>query len=137
MKLTSFAQYQARDGGRFIQNVITDAVREGALELGEAILARAEELVPVDTGELRASGSVTATEDGRTLYVSVDFSAPHAPFVEFGTGIRGAMSAGADPDLPYNMNWPGMAAQPYLRTAWEEMDGEAREFIKRRVAVAL
>ncbi len=137
MKLTSFAQYQSRDNGRFVQNLITDAVREGTMDFGEAVLARAQELVPVDTGELRSSGSVTATEDGRTLYVSVDFSAPHAPFVEFGTGLRGAQSAGADPDLPYNLNWAGMAAQPYLRTAWEELDDQAQDFIRKRVAIAL
>lgn len=136
MKLTSFAQYQSRDNGRFIQNILTDAVREGAMGFGEAILERAQQLVPVDTGELRESGSVTATESGRTLFVSVDFAAEHGPYVEFGTGIRGAQSAGAG-DGPYNLNWGGMEARPFLRTAWEELHDQAPDFIKAKVAVAL
>jgi len=136
MHLTSFAQYQSRDNGRFVQNRITDAVRQGALDFGLAILALAQERVPVDSGELRDSGSVTATEDGKTVYVSVDFTARHAPFVEYGTGARGASSPGAG-DVPYNLNWAGMPAQPYLRTAWELMEGQEAEFIKRRVAIAI
>jgi hypothetical protein len=36
--------------------------------------------------------------------------------VEFGTGRRGASSAGAGP-YSYDPNWPGMVAQPYMRPA--------------------
>jgi hypothetical protein len=46
----------------------------------------------------------------------VQATSPHAAYVEFGTGQRGAASAGAG-NGPYSETWPGMPAQPYLRPA--------------------
>jgi hypothetical protein len=47
---------------------------------------------------------------------AVVFDSPHAAYVEYGTGQRGEASAGAG-DGPYDPNWPGMVAQPFLRPA--------------------
>lgn len=47
---------------------------------------------------------------------------PHAAYVEFGTGIRGAATgrfAGG-----YDGEWPGMEAQPYMYPAAQIMRGE-------------
>ena len=42
---------------------------------------------------------------------------PHAAYVEFATGRRGAATgAGAE----YDPDWPGMAAQPYMQPAADE-----------------
>lgn len=72
--------------------------------------------MPVDTGELRDSGSVVVEEQDRRVVAHVVFSAGHAGYVEFGTGLAGSSSAGAGP-YSYSPTWPGMAAQPYLRPA--------------------
>jgi HK97 gp10 family phage protein len=89
-----------------------------AVQRSQAIVVEeAKALVPVDTGELR--DSIAATEpvdDGRTITGSVVASADHAAYNEFGTGVRGASSPGAGP-FAYSMNWPGMAATPFMRPA--------------------
>lgn len=89
----------------------------GALQIaGAAVAEQARDLAPERTGELRDSiGSTTAWE-GQRVTASIEATAPHAAYVEFGTGIRGASSEGAGPG-PYNPEWPGMVAQPYLRPA--------------------
>ncbi len=91
---------------------------KAAVERSQDIVKQeAERLVPVDTGELALS--ITAApivDDGQTYSGLVIATADHAAYVEFGTGARGAASEGAG-DVPYNRNWPGMPAQPYLRPA--------------------
>lgn len=117
MNVRATSTYTPRnDIGQFIATNVTPAVRDAAQAAGDLVLARAVELVPVDTGELRDSGHVVVTETERSVVASVIFDADHAGYVEYGTGIRGANSAGAGP-YPYNPTWPGMPAQPYLRPA--------------------
>jgi HK97 gp10 family phage protein len=81
------------------------------------VVEEAKAICPVDTGELR--DSIIAREivnDGQRIIGAVVATAGHAAFVEFGTGARGAASAGAGP-FSYTMSWPGMVAQPYMRPA--------------------
>lgn len=111
------AQYTPRGSiGQFIAAKISPAVLEATNDVGRIVLAEAQAIVPVDTGELRDSGHVEVRETERSAVADVIFDAPHASFVEYGTGIRGAESAGAGP-YPYSPTWPGMPAQPYLRPA--------------------
>jgi HK97 gp10 family phage protein len=88
------------------------SVEQGA----EIVLEEAEAIVPVDTGELRESGHVELLNAGSQPSAAVVFDSPHAAYVEYGTGIRGEASAGAG-EGPYDPNWPGMPAEPYLRPA--------------------
>lgn len=67
----------------------------------EVIFAASQDLCPVDTGFLRDSGYVQI----RSGDVEIGYSAPYASFVEFGT---------------YKM-----AAQPFLRPAFDEYEEEA------------
>lgn len=93
-----------------VPKLIKAAAAGAAIALGNTQL-----LVPVDTGELKASGSATPPEwVGTTVTAYVQYSAAHSAFVEWGTGVRGASSPGAGP-WNYDVNWPGMPAQPYLR----------------------
>ena len=92
----------------------------------------AKQNCPVDTGALRESidtqmyRGVQNAQQGGSLASSL-FSvtaevAPHedyAAYVEFGTGRRGAASAGAGP-FEYRQDWPGMTAQPFLRPAADD-----------------
>ena len=137
MHLTSFAKWQPRgDGGRFLASKIDDAVAAGVTEVANRIFETSQEMVAVDTGELKASGRVEVEQAGKQVFASVTYDSEHAAFVEFGTGVRGAASPGAG-DVPYSPSWPGMPAQPYLRPAWDQHTSEATDFVAETVAVAI
>jgi len=104
------------DTGRFIAVRVTPAVRAGVTAFAGVVLQEAKAMVPVRTGELRDSGKVVVEESEKSVRAHVVFDAPHAAYVEFGTGRAGSESAGAGP-YTYTMSWPGMPARPYLRPA--------------------
>lgn len=137
MNLTSFAVYKPRDaGGRFIAAKVTEAARAAVEEWANKVLITAQSLCPVRTEELRNSGHVEIGETGKTLAAAVVFDAPYSVYVEYGTGQRGAASAGAG-EGPYSPTWPGMPAQPYLRPAFDEHRDEAEGLTREKVTAAL
>lgn len=136
MKLTSHSVYQPREGGRFVTAKVVEGIRNGIQEWTGNVLDTARQLVPVDTGELKESGRVTVAETGKTVAAAVSFDADHAMFVEFGTGVRGAASAGAG-DGPYSTTWKGMPAQPYLRPAFEEHRNAAQSMTRESINAAI
>lgn len=136
MNLTSFARYQPRDGGRFVAAVIDEAVTQGVTDWANLVFVTSQELVAVDKGDLKASGHVVITVTGKTVTAAVVYDSDHSVFVEFGTGIRGAASAGAG-DGPYNPNWSGMPSQPFLRPAFDAHRDEAESMTRETIAVAL
>jgi len=136
LNLTSFSQYQPRDGGRFVAATIDDAVLQAVTDWANLVFQTSQELVAVDTGELKASGRVEVAITGKTFTAAIVYDSDHSVYVEFGTGIRGAASAGAG-DGPYDPNWPGMPAQPYLRPAFDQHREEAPSMVKATIAVAL
>ncbi len=123
------------DLGRFISGRITPAVVAGVEAFATLVLQEAQSIVPVDTGELRDSGSVVMAETEKSVTGNVVFSAGHAGYVEFGTGIRGSESAGAGP-YSYSATWPGMAAQPYLRPALDIARDAGKSLFASQVAAA-
>lgn len=93
--------------------IAVEAVTEGCA----AVVEEAQGIAPVETGELRDSIHTQTVElVGAVVRGTVIASAPHAGYVEYGTGIRGAASPGAGP-YPYSPTWPGMMAQPFMRPA--------------------
>lgn len=100
------------------QAAFLQANRLSVEQSGEIVLEEAEAIVHVLSGELRESGhlEVTTTENGASA--AVIFDSPHAAFNEWGTGQRGEASPGAG-DGPYDPNWPGMEAIPFLRPAMD------------------
>ena len=136
MKITSSSVYQPRDGGRFVIAKVTEGIRDGVIQWAGEVLDTAQALVPVDTGDLKASGHVTVAETNKSIAAAVSFDMPYASFVEFGTGIRGAASAGAG-EGPYSTSWVGMPAQPYLRPAFEMHRGEAQSMTREKINEAL
>lgn len=128
MDIRATATFTPRnDLGQFIATRIMPGVVDATTDAGLVVLLEAQALCPVDTGALRDSGRVEVTQTDRTAIANVVFDEPYAAYVEFGTGIRGAASAGAGP-YPYDPEWPGMRAQPFLRPALDnsrdEMIGE-------------
>lgn len=93
---------------------------------------KAKRLCPVDTGRLRSS--IRAAVDGTQLNGEVFTNVFYAPFLEFGTGQRGASSS--HPPLPQGYvhgSVPGAGAQPFLFPAWED----EREDLVARLADAM
>ena len=135
--LTSVSVWTPRPGA------VADLIAriEGGAELGvtrwaEAVLAGAQAIVPVRTGELRSSGHLEVNRTRGQASAAVVFDAPYAVYVEFGTGQRGAASAGDGPG-PYSPSWPGMPAQPYLRPAFDEQRGNAEPAVSEAINTAL
>lgn len=101
----------------------------GVSEAAALVETEAKALCPVDTGALEASidtvitrgiNAVTGSDAAlsRGLFTVQAVISPHMPYsayVEFGTGQRGAASAGAGAG-PYG-DRPGQIAQPYMRPA--------------------
>lgn len=126
----STANFVPGDGRGVIVRISGNLQR--VVEHGQAIVKQeAEALVPVDTGELFLSISAPPVVDtGELIIGEVVASAPHAGFLEFGTGIRGASSINAGP-YPYNMDWLGINPQPYLRPALDLARDRIREQLRR------
>ena len=89
----------------------------GATAATAAVLEISQGLVPVDTGELKASGGTSVEWAGQRVTGYVTYSSPHAAYNEFGTGRRGEASGHGAPGITYDPNWPGMPGQPYIRPA--------------------
>ncbi len=124
------------DTGRFIANRITPAVRAAVEASAQFVLQEAQQIVPVDTGELRDSGKTVIVEQDKRIVGNVVFTADHAGYVEMGTGQRGAASPGAGP-YPYSPTWHGMPARPYLRPALDTARGVIRELFKSQIAAEM
>jgi HK97 gp10 family phage protein len=124
------------DLGRFVEVKITPAVRQSIETACGMIQERAKELCPVDTGALRDSIEVATEDLDKTIRGSVGPGMPYASYVEFGTGVAGAASAGAGP-YPYNPNWPGMPAQPYMRPAFDEVRPQVEDIFRSNIGAAI
>ena len=119
MDFRARSTFQAGDYSKVLAVVAPRAI--AAVTTATAtVFNRSQDLVPVDTGELKASGSQTVTFAGDQVTGTVEYSANHAAYNEFGTGRRGAASGNAAPGITYNENWPGMSGSPYIRPALDE-----------------
>lgn len=137
----------------FTVDAFMGKVNEGAVagvtNLANAIFETSQELVAVDTGELKASGAVEVNQSGNEVSAEVSYGTNHAMFSEFGTGIRGE---GTYPyDLPQEgvpitgswiydykkQNWKGHPSQPYLRPAFEAHRDDATEVVAQPIKDAL
>lgn len=137
INLTSFARFQPRSSaGAFIKAKVDTAVEQAVTAWAERVLETAQQLVPVRTGDLRGSGHVEVAKAGSSVAAAVVFDSGHSVYVEFGTGQRGAASEGAGPG-PYDPNWAGMPAQPYLRPAFDAHRNEAQSMTRETVTVAV
>lgn len=117
------------------QAAFEQAARLSVEQGAEIVLEEAEAIVPVDTGDLRNAGHVEILAAGAQPSAAVVFDSDHAAFVEYGTGIRGAASAGAG-DGPYDPNWPGMTAQPFLRPSLDSSRSAIVEVFRDNTALA-
>ena len=96
----------------------------------------AENLAPVDTGELAGSIHMEVKKlptgwQGR-VYTNLEY----AMYVEFGTGNKGDGSYPYKIDgvtLAYKQDWAGMKAQPYMYPALKKNEKRIRKLFKEEV----
>ena len=134
MNIRANATFRAGDFARLEARILPKIIR--AVTGGtEAVLQNSLQNVPVDSGELASSAGQEIEHKGQKVVGSVSYTASHASFNEFGTGIIGA---GTYPyplpqeGVPYTgswiydykrQNWRGMVATPYLRPALDQSHG--------------
>lgn len=129
------ATYTPRgDAGQFVSSRVTPAARASVEASAQFVLAEARAIVAVDTGQLRDSGKIAVEQTGKIVRSHVVFDAPHAMYVEFGTGVAGAASPGAGP-FDYDPSWPGMPSQPFLRPALDSAREVVKELFKSNIAL--
>jgi HK97 gp10 family phage protein len=109
----------------FVPKIVA-AVTEGCT----AVVEEAQTIVPVDTGELKDSIHTASVQlEGTVVSGTVTADAPHAEFVEYGTGVRG------DGTYPYELpadwhydykgqGWKGHASQAFMRPALDTARAE-------------
>ena len=137
MSLSARAQFTPRgDLGRFVEAYINPGVVASVEASCKLIEDRTKELCPVDTGALQSSYHTTIDDSGKTVVGTVGSDLYYAPYVEYGTGIRGAGSAGAGPG-PYSTTWPGMTPRPHLRPAFDEARGSVLGLFRSNISLAL
>lgn len=122
-----------RDVNRALEAALGDAAREA--------MEDARETAPVGAGARREPRLVDSfSHEARGLTAEMRVVNPHAAYVEFGTGRRGAQSGGRAPGGAYDGGWPGMAAQPYMYPAAqrarsgfpEKMSAAAMRVLRKR-----
>lgn len=100
---------------------VKESAKKGLERGAKKIQKNAKLLAPVDTGHLRNSIKTKSevTQDGAKAQVFTNCE--YAPYVEFGTGQRGASSHVEKPDgasINYNARKMGQVAQPYITPAY-------------------
>jgi hypothetical protein len=91
------------------------AVGAGVSAAATIVADEARAIVHVRSGDLRDSIEVQPPEvSGNMVSADVTAGTDHNFYVEYGTGRRGEASPGAG-DGPYDQNWAGMEALPYMR----------------------
>ena len=112
---------------------VESSLIDGVNKATGVVLGSAKAICPVDTGLLRSSIHITpAVRLGKEIKGQVGTSVEYAPFVEFGTGVRGE-STNENTFFPvsYSPDWAGQIAQPYLMPALENNADKIEQIIAR------
>lgn len=109
---------------RKLERLAAAATKETLSRLGVRnmlpVEARAKDYCPVETGNLRGKITTLAVETDDGVEIRTGTNVDYGPFVEYGTGQRGAAAGVDHPDDYIYGPKPGMAPRPFLRPAWDE-----------------
>jgi HK97 gp10 family phage protein len=117
-----------------------------ALEAGAALIAgTAKGFAPYDTGYLRNSITYKVSKSESGAIATVKAEAEYAPYVEFGTGTRGAATSKGGASMPtdpnarpsYTPGHNGQAAYPFMYPAFKKHEKEIEKMIIDAVAGAV
>lgn len=113
--------------GHIFTNLETN-IYNSMQEMGEKALEEARYLCPVDTGRLKESLKVKTERINKTrVDTTLSTNVKYAPYVEFGTGIRGTGSYPYEQELGLGLKYgfrAGQVAQPYMYPAAKKAVGE-------------
>ena len=111
------------------------AIADGINKAAGIVEGSAKRLCPVDTGHLR--GSIHIMKEaipGKDMKAIVGTNVEYAPYVEFGTGVRGqATNENTKIAVSYKQDWAGQIAQPYLAPALRNNKDRIESAIFRKV----
>lgn len=97
---------------------VKESARKGLERGAKKIQKNAKYLAPVDEGTLRNSiktkSEITAEGAEAQVFTNIEY----APYVEFGTGSRGAKQDVNGNSISHRSDWKGQVAQPYLSPAY-------------------
>lgn len=123
--------------GASVRDRILAAVGRGVEMAARLVADEARSTVAIDTGDVQSKiEAKESTITGNIVTAAVVSGSDHGGYLEYGTGQRGESSAGAGPG-PYDPNWTGMVAQPYLRPALDTKRDEVIAAINQEVASEL
>lgn len=120
-----------------IPNDINNALLEASEEVAALMRETATLLVPVDTGALKQSINTSILPTTEGVDVSLGTNLHYAPYVEFGTGIKGSSTGRAYGDhvapVDYSVEWKGQSAQPFLRPALYDNESNIKEIVQKHI----
>lgn len=108
-------------------------VKDIMVQATSLVHAQAKLLAPVDTGNLAGSIHMAVKSHNDTFEGRVYTNVQYAPYVEFGTGVRGNGTYPYDVQglkLSYHESWTGMPAQPYMYPALKQNEQTIRKMFK-------
>lgn len=114
-----------------VRKALENAIDRGLRACGEIAVGYAQDLCPVDTGNLR--GSITYAVDGQEVYIGTNVD--YAPYIEFGTGIY-AETGGRQTEWSWQDkegNWHktnGARPQPFIRPSASNHTAEYMAILK-------
>jgi len=101
---------------------------------------QAKALAPVDTGNLAGSIRMEVKKKDQSIEGRVFTNVQYAPYVEFGTGVKGNGSYPYEVEglkLTYHESWGGMPAQPYMYPALKQNEKIIKQLFKDGVKTEL
>lgn len=113
-----------------------ERIRSAITSATSIVQTSAKNQVPVITGRLRNSIHMKVTGYGEETVGKVYTNVEYAPYVEFGTGIRGQGSAYPNAykmGITYDPTWAGRTAKPFMHPALNQN----REKIKKILRTAI
>lgn len=119
---------------RFANIAQMKSVKKAVKQATAIVESYAKSYCPVDTGNLRNSIHMRMIDEDTTgkVYTSCEY----APYVEFGTGMRGSGSnypKAADLGLAYSPTWAGQVAQPFMYPALKTNEPRIKAMIRDAV----
>lgn len=104
------------------------------------VQGQAKELAPFDTGRLKGSIRMKVDVKDSNVIGKVYTNLEYAPYLEFGTGIRGDGSYSYSPDglnLTYKKDWKGMKARPYMYPALKGAENYVKTMINEEIKLSI
>lgn len=124
------------------QGEADEAVYKGLVDGGFIVQSNAKNRCPVDEDQLRSSIVVTQKDN----FVDVGTDVEYAPYVEYGTGLRGDPSVAHVTEKEHIKDgkktgefypYQGMSPQPYLYPAMVESEDMVRGEVRKRLINAM